>query len=1132
MPEPCHHRKAIKKTLRTFLSIFLTMRLFIKSFAKEMIIAAINILPIIATAQNGVPTLEQGFKDPPESAWPRTWWHWTNSNVTKEGITKDLEWMKRVGIAGFQLADVSAGSGQIVGNKIVFGSPEWLDAVKHAALEAERLDLEMAMFTSAGWSLTGGPWVKPEQAMKKLVWSEITIEGGKTFNGSLPMPPSNEGPIRNLARGGNRNNDQPSFYRDCAVIAFRTPTDEQDLSKELTRVSTNAGAIDASSLTDDDLNTSLSIKPANENSPAWIQYEFNEPVKVQAMTIAGTRGIPFGRLLASEDGKIFKTLVILPSKQGYRGGTVRSFSFPEVMAKFFRLELTGAPMRPADVIAETPAKPDSIYSLNEFKLYSAERINRWEDKAGFNFLFEYENTETPPASTNSIIDTSSIIDITSKMTEDGILNWNIPAGKWTIMRFGYSLTGAKNRPAVPSGLGYEVDKLSQKHTEVYIKAYVEPIANALGPLYGKSLRYMLLDSWEAGIQNWTDEMLAEFKKRRGYDATFFLPAMTGHIVQSAEVSDKFLWDFRRTLVDMFAENHYGTITSFLNKQGIQTYGEAGGVSLETIEDALLFKKYVNIPMGEFWVKDLHPSSMYYEDVRGAASASHVYGKKLVAAESFTGGNYESPYTLKKTGDYWFTQGVNRFVFHTSAHQPLDTKPGNTMVGTHLNRNITWSELGKPLMTYIARNSYLLQQGLYSADLAYLLNEGAPSTMPFWGNGLQPPVPKGYQFDYINADALLTRMSVDNNGKLVLPDGMRYEILVLPQIEEMTLPVLRKLRDLVYAGATIVGPKPKKCPGLTGYPNADHELNEIANELWADLDGVSRTMRNYGKGKIFWNTPLEKVLTILKVFPDLEYDAGLDGKISWIHRKSGDTDIYFLANSGDHAREVKTRFRITGKKVWIFDPSNGEIKLAAYNMTGESTTVPLQLQERESAFIVFKNETTDSSRKQQLQTKELLATIEGPWKIIFPPGSGAPKETIMNELNSWTVNADSGIKYFSGTAVYSKTFDANKTWFKPGKQILLDLGKVGDIAEVTLNGKKMDTIWKAPYQTDITQAIKPGKNELIIKVTNEWTNRLIGDKLGPDKKILDSYTNPFGGQYQLTESGLIGPVRLLQLSTKK
>jgi len=1085
----------------------------------------------IVIAQDSVAELEQGFKNPPASAWPRTWWHWTNSNVTKEGITKDLEWMKRVGIAGMQLADVSAGGGQTVTNKIVFGSPEWLDAVKHAASEADRLQLEMTMFSSAGWSLTGGPWVKPEQAMKKLVWSEITIDGGKNFNDTLPKPPSNEGPIRNLWRGGNRAT-APDFYDDCAVIAFRTPNDEQPLSQKLSATITNNGSINATALLDDDLNTNLSVKPSAKNESAWIQYEFKEAVNVQAMTIAGTRGIPFGKLMASDDGRTFKTIVVLPGKQGYRGGTVRTFAFAKIKAKYFQVELTGAAMRPADVIAETTPKPDSIYSINEFKLFSGGRVHRWEDKAGFNFMFEYENTTTPTVDVNSIIDPSTIIDLSDKMNKDGKLIWNAPPGTWTIMRFGYSLTGAKNRPAVPSGLGYEVDKLSRKHTQAYINNYTEPIAKALGPLYGKTLRYILLDSWEAGIQNWTDEMLAEFEKRRGYNAISFLPVMAGYVVKSAETSDRFLWDFRRTLVDMFAENHYGIVTDFLHKQGIKTYAEAGGVSLETIEDALLFKKYVDIPMGEFWVRDLHPSSMYYEDVRGAASASHVYGKNLVAAESFTGGNYESPYTLKKISDYWFTQGINRLVFHTSAHQPLDTKPGNTMVGTHFNRNITWAESARPLITYLARNSFMLQQGLYVADFVYLLNEGAPSTMPFWGSGLQPSVPKGYQFDYINADALVTRMNVDANGKLVLPDGMRYEVLVLPQTSEMSLPVLRKLSELVSKGAVIIGSKPQKTPGLSGYPAADDELNKIANELWGDLDGTSRTQRNYGKGKLFWGLTPQQVMDILKIPADVEYSSALDSKLSWIHRKTGDADIYFLVNGNDKPQELMVRFRLTGKNVETWNPASGEITLPGYKMTENSTTVSLNLNEREAVFLVFKNKARDSVRAQATRQFELLSPIKGPWELSFAPNLGAPEKISLEELSSWTANADSSIKYFSGTATYTKTINASKTWFTPDKRIVLDLGRVGDMAEVTLNGKTLELIWKAPYQTDITDVLKLGKNQLIIKVTNEWTNRLIGDRLMPNKKVLDAYTAPFGGMYQLTESGLVGPVKLFQVMSNE
>ncbi|GGF09503.1 glycosyl hydrolase [Hymenobacter cavernae] len=1091
-----------------------------------LVCLALTALPLTTWAQDTGAALEQGFKNPPEAAWPRTWWHWTNSNITKEGITKDLEWMKRSGIAGFQLADVGAGSGQTVNEKIVFGTPAWLDAVKHTAAEADRLGLEMTMFTSPGWSLTGAPWVKPEQAMKKLVWSELQVEGGKTFKGKLPQPPSVEGAIRNLAR--SKNSPATGYYGETAVIAFRTPTAEADETRLQPTVTTNAGPIDAKALLDDNLNTSLTVRPTEKRGTAWVQYSFKQPTKVQAFTVAGTRGIPFGRLQASSDGKQFTTLTALPGKQGYRGGTVRTFSIPTTTARYYRLELSGAPMKPAEVISEAAAQPDSSYALNEFQLHTGARVNRWEDKAGFNFLFEYESTATPPVAAPATISPTNVVVLTSKMQPDGTLTWQVPPGKWTILRMGYSLTGARNRPAVPAANGLEVDKLSRKHTEAYMQGYTEPLRQALGPLYGKSLRYMLMDSWEAGIQNWTDEMLPEFQKRRGYDLTPYLPVLAGRVVGSAEISDRVLWDFRRTLVDMFAENHYGTVTDYLHKQGIQTYGEAGGVSLETIEDALLYKKYVDIPMGEFWVKDLHPSSMYYEDVRGAASSGHVYGKNLIAAESFTGGNYESPYTLKKISDYWFTQGINRLVFHTSAHQPLDTKPGNTMVGTHLNRNITWAEQSKPLMTYLARNTHMLQQGQYVADVAYLLNEGAPSTMPFWGAGLQPALPEGYAFDYINADALITRMSVNDKGRLVLPDGMSYGVLVLPEIGEMTLPVLRKVRELAQGGATIVGPKPVKAPGLTAYPSSDPELQAIASEVWGDLDGRSRTKCRYGKGQIVWGLPLAQVMSLAGLTPDVTCSRPLGSEVPWIHRRVGDADVYYVVNRSDSTQDLKAQFRVSGKDVALWHPATGQTEPAGYTISGGQTTVPLHLKERETVFVVFNHATSATARAATpVPTESTLLTVAGPWRVTFAPKLGAPAEATFPQLASWTDNADAGIKYFSGTATYHKTLEASKKWFHTGRKIMLDLGSVGDIAEVTVNGQKVDLLWQAPFQADVTNLLKPGKNQVEIQVTNEWTNRLIGDKLaGPDKKVLDSYTAPFGGQYQLGRSGLLGPVRIM------
>jgi hypothetical protein len=1112
--------------------------MFLPAHVKRIfIVACIALLAAVihwTYAQNPGGDLEQGFRNPPESAWPRTWWHWTNGNITKEGITKDLEWMKRAGIAGMQLADVSSGSGQTIDKKVEFGSPEWLDALRHAASEAQRLGLEMTIFSSPGWSETGGPWVKPEQAMKKLVWSETVVDGPRMFEGKLPSPPSNNGPIRNLRTGGARGNapPDPTYYGDSAVLAYRTPAAEIGMAAFKPKATTPAGALDAAALYDDDLNSTVSIPAPQGGGAAWVQFEFDQPFTARAITLSGRGGIPVGRVLAGNDGASFRTIVTLPGAQLYRQGVVRTFAFPATTARFYRIEMTGAPLAPAATMSQAPAAPAAEYVLAEAELHSGARIHRWEEKAGFSFLFEYESVPTPAVPAETAVRSSDIVNLTSKMAPDGTLDWNVPSGRWTILRMGYSLTGSKNRPAMPTGLGYEADKLSSRHMQAYFSGYVDPIAKALGPLLGTGLRYMLLDSWEAGMQNWTDEILGEFRKRRGYDPIPYLPALAGRVVESAEISDRFLRDFRRTLADLWADYHFGVMTELSHQRGIRTYAEAAGVSLEIPEDTLLNKSKVDIPMGEFWVRDLHPRLMYYQDVRGAASAAHVYGKTLAAAESFTGGGYEAPYTLKRVGDYWLAQGINRIIFHTSVHQPLDTKPGNTMVGTHINRNITWAEQARPFMTYLARSSYMLQQGLFVADLAFLLNEGAPSTMPIWGPGLIPAPPAGYDYDYINADVLLNRMSVGEGGRLTLPDGMSYRVLVLPQTDRMRPELLQKIRELVAGGATVVGARLLRAPGLTNYPAADDAVQALASELWGDLDGVSRTIRRYGKGMVVWGLPLDQILAALNVPKDFESDMSLDADVAWLHRRSGETDIYYVANLADRARKLQARFRVRGREAELWHPDTGEIEPAGYTAAGDRTIVSLDMDERELVFVVFQKTASTPSRLSVPEQSTKLADIGGPWEVSFQPGLGAPEKLVFPELRSWTENADEGVKYFSGTATYSKVVETQKSWFGPGARLLLDLGKVGDVAEVSVNGKSIAILWKPPYRAHMTAALVPGKNRLEIKVTNQWTNRLAGDRVvPPEKRVLATgrgAAGPMGVANQaLPASGLLGPVSVIK-----
>lgn len=633
------------------------------------------------------------------------------------------------------------------------------------------------------------------------------------------------------------------------------------------------------------------------------------------------------------------------------------------------------------------------------------------------------------------------------------------------------------------------------------------------------------------MQNWTDDMITRFKQRRGYDPTPYLPVLAGHVVKSADVSDRFLWDFRRTLADLYADNFYGTMETELNKRGLKTYAEASGVALEIPEDTLLNKSKVDIPMAEFWVHHLHPQSEYYVDVRQAASAGHVFNKPIVAAEAFTGGWYEAPYTLKKVADYWFAQGINRLVFHSTAIQPLDTKPGNTMVGTHLNRNITWAEEAKPFMDYIARNDYMLQQGGFVADVAYLLPEGAPSTQPFWGAGLTPELPKGYDYDVINTDVLLHDAKVGSDGRIHLRSGMSYRILVLPPTNKMSVAVIEKIAELVRAGAWIVGPRPRHSTGLTGYPQSETTVKQVAETLWGGLDGITNNQRQVGKGMVTWGLPLDRVLDQAGVAPDVQIASPIGDGVVWLHRTLPDGEIYYIASQADEPQHLEARFRVVGKAAELWDPMTGRKQPATYTISDGATTVSLDLAARQTVYVVFRKPTEITSRTIKPPVDTVIAAMQGPWRLSFIPGPGAPSKPVtLPTLRSWTQSDDPMVRYFSGTGVYSRTIDLSPEQLSSGR-IVLDLGDVHDIAEVRVNGASQGLVWAPPYRVDVTKGLHAGRNSLEIRVTNEWTNRIEGDKKLPDaQKVLPAAAKIrrffATGNEPLPESGLLGPVTLL------
>ncbi|MDR1623381.1 MAG: hypothetical protein LBS04_00165 [Tannerellaceae bacterium] len=1096
--------------------------------------------------------LEQGFLTPPEESKPRVWWHWMNGNITKEGIRADLEWMKRVGIGGFQNFDAGLSTPPVVEKRLVYMTPEWKEAFRFTAELADSLGLEMAIAGSPGWSESGGPWVKPEEAMKKYVWTETRIEGGNPYSGTLPKPYSVSGPFQNLSaeRGmGSSPYKSPDYYADAAVIAWRMPESEISLSELNPKIASSGGNFALAELTDGDLVKSSLLPFAPEGQSAWIQFEFPHSVSVQALTVVGGGAQGMFQQAGSErflessnDGREFLKVTDIPP--GPLAQT--TLSFKPVTGKYFRFAWKKLPAMGGGMSAmfgmfgmrmPEPKGTD----VAELALYGDGRVHRFEEKAAFVAATDLYDAFTPAVLAADAIKKSEIIDITDKMEADGTLHWTPPAGKWAIMRLGYSLTGHTNGPASPEATGLEVDKLSAKHVKSYFTNYLDQYKSATNGLMGeRGLQYVITDSWEAGTQNWTDDMLAEFRERRGYDMLPWIPVLSGHIVESAEASDKFLWDYRKTLADLVTENHYDQLTTLLKERGMGRYSESHEARRAFIGDGMEAKRTADVPMGAAWTPGGFGGSegdfatVYQADVRESASAAHIYGQNLVAAEALSamGSDWAwSPALLKPIADYAMACGLNRFVIHTSVHQPLiDKAPGLSLgpFGQWFTRNETWAEQAIAWTAYLARSCYMLQQGVFVADIAYYYGEDNNITVMFSGrdgNGL-PDIPKGYSYDFVNADALVNLMTVDN-GQIVTSSGMSYRVLVLdPNSRYMTLTVLRKIRDMVNDGAIVTGVKPVRTPSLA---DDEEEFNDIVNKLWAKEQGVN----NMGKGKVYAETSLADVLKTQNIAQDFGYVKPQDDtNLFFVHRKVGDINIYWIANHNDRVEDIDAAFRVEGMEPEIWRPETGMIEKASYSIKNRATKVHLHLEPSDAIFVVFRNKTGVKSFTLPETAETRLATVEGEWDVSFQAGRGAPEEAVFASLTPWNENENRGIKYFSGTGTYSKILQAPAGWFASGAQLWLDLGDVQNLAEVAVNGKSLGIVWKKPFRVNVTGALKQGDNNLEIKVTNLWVNRLIGDRQ-PDERNQITFTTskPYTADTPLKPSGLLGPVTIIKKITQ-
>lgn len=758
-------------------------------------------------------------------------------------------------------------------------------------------------------------------------------------------------------------------------------------------------------------------------------------------------------------------------------------------------------------------KSDGV-EVAEFVLHSTDRIDQFEDKAGFTPW--KEDLPSFLEKNADAIPTADVVDLTSKLNSDGSLNWTVPAGNWVVLRFGYSLTGRQNHPASPEATGLEVDKLDPEAVRKYVNTYLDMYKDATGGWMGtKGLTHMILDSYEAGHMTWTQNLPAEFLKRRGYDPKIWIPVLTGRVVKSREASEQFLWDFRKTIGELISESHYDVIGEELHKRGMKRYTEAHEDKRIYLADGMDVKRNADVPMSAMWTPNGFTGGSEEEvrseaDIRESASVAHIYGKPYVAAESMTSimnAFTFTPEKLKRTADLELASGLNRFVIHTSVHQPLDDKmPGFSLgpFGQYFTRQETWAEQAKPWVDYLSRSCHLLQQGKFVADALVFYGENTNLT---WEFREKLPEIKGYEYDFVNATALLNVLKVEK-GKITTPGGGSYSVLVLDESASMmTLPVLKKLRDLVKAGAKITGAKPEKSPSMADNPA---EFQSVLAEIYASPNASAK--------------PAVEVLQAQGISEDVKI-SGEKAKILYVHRQTATEDIYWLNNRSAETNEAEISFRVTGKTPERWDPQTGKSEKVSFRIKDGRTLIPLQFESWEAFFIVFKDKTTQTSFALPKTTDTEVKNISDNWQVNFQEKRGAPATATLPKLASLSENTDAGIKYFSGTATYRNTFDLPA--LKKGERMLLDLGDVKNLAEVIVNGKNLGILWKTPFRLDVTEAIKTGKNEVEIRVTNLWVNRLIGDQQPDVTNKITFTTMPF---YQanspLLPSGLIGPVRIL------
>ncbi|RIV84131.1 hypothetical protein D2V17_11975 [Aurantiacibacter xanthus] len=1093
--------------------------------------SVLALFPSPAFAEESAPELQEGFQEPPQEARPHLWWHWMDGNVTVEGALADLEWMHRMGIGGVHAFSGSLGVPVVVDEPAPFMSERWAQAFEVAIERAHEYGMEVVIAGSPGWSQTGGPWVAPQDGMKKYVWSEVTLEGGQSA-GRLPQPPVTTGDFAALtvpSGWGEAPTVTPEAYGDAAVFAFPMPGDRLPLAHY---VSADQGE-EFASLTPE-LSHSVTLPFTEGEDLRSVDIVYDEPVEVHALTMAMEKWPAF-EIWAGASPDSLRPLASFAAAAAEHPSPQQTFALPATTAQHYRIAFQrppGPPPRPGlPPQFSRGGAPDSL-KIYRLELLGEARVNQFEAKAGFSSIANFDDQSLQQASSTSAIAPAAVVDLTSRLQADGTLDWTAPDnGRWTVVRLGWSLTGQTNGPAEPEATGLEVDKLDASAVHEYITTLLALYRDNANVALGEGgINALLTDSWEAGVQNWTPRILSDFERLRGYDPQPWLPVLVGRVVVDPASSEAFLFDFRQTLEDLLIENHYGTLARVAGEQGMTYYTEAQGDTPRAIVDGLAAKARADIPTAEFWYRPFatdpgQPSLI--ADVREAASAAHIYGKPFVAVEALTVAAGTDPWSfspamLQPVADRIFAYGANRLLLHESTSQPfLDRAPGLSLgfFGQFLNRNETWADEARPFFDYLARTSFMLQQGQYQADIAYFYGD-EQSLSQLFHHDFNTNVPKGYGYDYLDARSLAHEVHVAD-GQLVTSGGMAYRILYMPShVRHLTIATLERLQSLVEQGATLVADKPV---GRFGMAGTEAQAAEIIDHLWGVGTGQSRDV---GLGRVYPTSDLALALKAEGITPDVAF-AGTSELLS-LHRRSGETDIYYLSNQGDEPLSLPITFRATGTpQLWSAD--RGETRALSFARQGQNTEVSVPLDAGQSGFVVFQpSAATELTLSEPRTLRETL--LDNEWEVDFQAQRGGPEETVTFEiLTDWSENADPRIRYFSGAATYRADIDIDADMLESGTRLYLDLGEVNELATVFIDGREVGTAWKSPYRIDLTGQVTAGQHHLELKVTNLWVNRLIGDKQEGASPLAFAPQSPYTAESPLRSSGLLGPVRLVQTS---